>query len=187
MTQGLAKYHSRAPRYILSADDDSLVRVAGPQQIPWEEHTEIKNVSLTGMAFTAPFDLCPVLGEIIKVQFSPPPHTKQMASYALVTRIDRINSDTNLVAVHFYKMDMAHRISLAQGLSQKIKENIQNPHASDQNRFLFDFQKFPKLFTFISLMALWLYSIDSYLILHRFSAHFMERFFYFCSHLISSF
>lgn len=38
----LAKYHGRSPRYILDTEDESLVRVAGPQQVPWEEGTAIK-------------------------------------------------------------------------------------------------------------------------------------------------
>ncbi|RYZ81252.1 MAG: PilZ domain-containing protein, partial [Proteobacteria bacterium] len=69
MNQNLARFHARSPRYILNTQDDSLIRVAGPRQVPWEEGTEIKNVSLTGLAFTAPGDLCPILGEIIKIQF----------------------------------------------------------------------------------------------------------------------
>jgi hypothetical protein len=35
----LARYHGRSPRYILNTEDESLVRVAGPKQIPWEEGT----------------------------------------------------------------------------------------------------------------------------------------------------
>src|ERR1044071_8751962 len=114
MTQSLAKYHARAPRYILNTDDDYLIRIAGPKQVPWEEGTEIRNVSLTGLAFTAPEDLCPVLGEIIRIQFVIP-GGKQMACHAIVTRVDWDREQVNLVAVHFYKLEMSHRIMLAQG------------------------------------------------------------------------
>lgn len=117
----LARYHGRSPRYILDTEDDSLVRVAGPKQIPWEEGTEIKNVSLTGLAFTAPEDLCPILGEVIKIQFTPP-GSRQMACYGIVTRLDSISPSTTLVGVHFYKMEMSQRIVLAQGLARKFKE-----------------------------------------------------------------
>lgn len=117
----LARYHGRSPRYILNTEDDNLVRVAGPNQVPWEEGTEIRNVSLTGLAFTAPDDLCPVLGEVVKIQFTPP-GSKQMACYGVVTRLDRVSTDTTMVALHFYKMEMPHRISLAQGLARKLKE-----------------------------------------------------------------
>lgn len=122
MNQNLARYHARSPRYILNTEDDSLIRVAGPRQIPWEEGTEIKNVSLTGLAFTAPEDLCPVLGEIIKIQFQAP-GGKQMASYAIVTRLDPMPETANvLVGLHFYKMEMGHRVVLAQGLARKLKD-----------------------------------------------------------------
>ncbi|MNS73898.1 PilZ domain protein [compost metagenome] len=116
----LARYHARSPRYILNTQDDSLIRVAGPHQTPWEEGTEIRNVSLTGLAFLAPQDLCPLLGEVIKIQFIPP-GGKQMACHAIVTRLDEIGENI-LVGVHFYKLEMAHRIALAQGLARRLKE-----------------------------------------------------------------
>jgi hypothetical protein len=72
MTQTLAKYQSRYQRYILQPDDNTLIRVAGPHQTPWEEATEIQNISLTGLAFTAPAELCPLIGEIVKIQFEVP-------------------------------------------------------------------------------------------------------------------
>lgn len=117
----LAKYHGRSPRYILDTEDEALIRVAGPKQTPWEEGTAIKNVSLTGLAFTAPMDLCPLLGEVIRIQFNPP-SARQMACYAIVTRVEQVGQNTMLVGVHFYKMDMNQRIYLAQGLAQKFKE-----------------------------------------------------------------
>lgn len=121
MTQNLARYHARSPRYILDTEDDYLIRVAGPRQVPWEEGTEIRNVSLTGLAFTAPEDLCPLLGEVIKIQFQVPGE-RQMASHAIVTRLEPDREGQVLVGVHFYKLEMAHRIVLAQGLSRKFRE-----------------------------------------------------------------
>ncbi|KHD87487.1 MAG: hypothetical protein OM95_14370 [Bdellovibrio sp. ArHS] len=118
----LARYHGRSPRYILDTEDESLIRVAGPKQVPWEEGTEIKNVSLTGLAFTAPDDLCPLLGEVVKIQFVPP-GAKQMACYGIVTRLENISDSRTLVGVHFYKLEMSQRIVLAQGLARKFKEN----------------------------------------------------------------
>ncbi|WP_413584999.1 PilZ domain-containing protein [Bdellovibrio sp. HCB274] len=118
----LARYHGRSPRFILQTEDESLVRVAGPKQVPWEEGTSIKNVSLTGLAFTAPDDLCPLLGEVVKIQFTPP-GSRQMACYAIVTRLDSISNSQTLVGVHFYKMEMTQRIVLAQGLARRFREN----------------------------------------------------------------
>lgn len=117
----LARYHGRSPRYILDTEDDNLVRVAGPQKMTWEEGTEIKNVSLTGLAFTAPDDLCPLIGEVVKIQFTPP-GSRQMACYGIVTRLDSISQHRILVGIHFYKLEMAQRMTLAQGLARKLKE-----------------------------------------------------------------
>lgn len=128
--KNLARYHARSPRYILNTEDDCLIRVAGPNQVPWEEGTVIRNVSLTGLAFTAPEDLCPVLGEVIKIQFKVP-GSKSMACHALVIRhenLEKNNVGLNqiLVGVHFYKLEMPHRINLAQGLAEKVTAAMKN-------------------------------------------------------------
>ncbi|MBK9323674.1 MAG: PilZ domain-containing protein [Bdellovibrionaceae bacterium] len=157
MNQNLARYHARSPRYILNTEDDSLIRVAGPRQIPWEEGTEIKNVSLTGLAFTAPEDLCPVLGEIIKIQFLAP-GAKQMASHAIVTRLDSVDNHQILVGLHFYKMEMGHRVTLAQGLARKLKdisdrEKIISLQDGKTNFSLTE--SFPQLILMLNYLVLW--------------------------------
>lgn len=124
MTQSLAKYHARCPRYILQPQDNTLIRVAGPRQIPWEEGTDIKNISLSGLAFTAPVELCPIVGEFIKIQFQAP-NADQMACHGLVTRLEPLGKAEMLVGVQFYKLEMPHRITLLQGLAQKLKEQQQ--------------------------------------------------------------
>ncbi len=120
MTQTLAKYHIRSPRYVLQAHDNTLVRLAGPQQSPWEEGTEIRNISLTGLGFSAPADLCPLLGEIIKIEFEVPSSTR-MACYALVTRLDPLGHSQMMVGVKFYRLNLQQRIYLAQGLASQLK------------------------------------------------------------------
>jgi hypothetical protein len=121
MPQSLAKYHIRSPRYILQPEDNTLIRVAGPNQIPWEEGTEIKNISLTGIAFTVPADLCPSIGEFIKIQYSVP-GAQQMACHSLVTRLDDYSNTQTLVGVKFYRVDLARRVLLAQSLAIKLRE-----------------------------------------------------------------
>lgn len=118
MSHSLAKYHGRAPRYVLNTEDDNLIRLSGSERWPWEEKTEIRNISLTGLSFLASMDLSPLIGEIIKIQFTVPTG-KQMACYAIVIRIDQENDFDNLIAVHFYKLDRLQRINLLQGLSGK--------------------------------------------------------------------
>lgn len=161
MTHSLAKYHARSPRYFLNTHDDSLVRVAGPQQIPWEEDTEIRNVSLTGLAFTAPEDLCPVLGEVIKVQFVVP-GSQQMACHAIVTRLEPDRNHTILVAVHFYKLEMAHRIVLAQGLARKIKnEDVEFGGLTSEEMKTWNF--FKKVFILSFLATFWVVMMNLFL------------------------
>jgi hypothetical protein len=128
MTQSLAHYHARSPRYILQPQDNTLIRVAGPTQIPWEEGTEIKNISLSGLAFTAPLELCPIVGEFIKIQFHVP-GSSEMACYGLVTRLEPMGSSEMVVGIQFYKLEMPHRIALLQGLAQRLKEQIQGANA----------------------------------------------------------
>lgn len=156
MNQNLARYHARSPRYILNTEDDSLIRVAGPRQLPWEEGTEIKNVSLTGLAFTAPEDLCPILGEIIKIQFQAP-GGKQMASYAIVTRLDPADGGIILVGLHFYKMEMGHRVVLAQGLARKLKDisDREKIISMQEDKGVSFVASFPQLLLMANLFVIW--------------------------------
>jgi hypothetical protein len=132
MSTSLARYHARAPRYILNTEDNSLVRLSGAEQLSWEEKTELRDVSLTGLSFLAPQDLCPQMGEVIKIQFSVP-EAKQMACYAVVIRIEKINQFDNLIGVHFYKLDRTQRLNLVQGLTRKIQKT--NPENTKQSKF----------------------------------------------------
>lgn len=135
MTQSLSKYHARSPRYILQPDDNTLIRVAGPQQTPWEEATEIQNISLSGLAFTAPADLCPLLGEFIKIQFEVPGQD-QMACYGLVTRLEKAGNSSMKVGIEFRKLEMPQRIALAQSLARKLREQMMNEQKKTQWTFL---------------------------------------------------
>jgi hypothetical protein len=136
MSTSLARYHARAPRYILNTEDDSLVRLSGAEQFSWEEKTELRDVSLTGLSFLAPQDLSPLMGEVIKIQFSVPA-AQQMACYAVVIRIEKINEIDNLIGVHFYKLDRTQRLNLLQGLTHKIqKTNPENVKQSQLNNFI---------------------------------------------------
>ena len=72
MTGSLARYHARQPRYVLNANDNNLIRYSGAERLSWEEKTELKNISLTGLTFSAPIDIKPQLGEVIQIQFQVP-------------------------------------------------------------------------------------------------------------------
>ncbi|MBC7456708.1 MAG: PilZ domain-containing protein, partial [Bdellovibrionaceae bacterium] len=120
MTTSLARYHARAPRYVLDTIDNNLIRLSGAERRSWEESTEIKDISLTGVSFTAPSDLSPQLGEMIKIQFSVP-GSEQMACHAVVIRIEKLTPYENLIGVHFYKLERLQRLNLVQGLSDTIR------------------------------------------------------------------
>lgn len=130
MTGSLARYHARQPRYVLDANDNNLIRYSGADRYSWEEKTQLKNISLTGLSFYAPIDIKPQLGEVIRIQFQVP-SSEPMACHAIVTRIEDINSYDCEIAVHFYKLERLQRIALVQGLtlkntSQKNDEDLRD-------------------------------------------------------------
>ena len=153
MVSNLARYVARHPRYTLQPHDNTLVRVAGPQQIPWEEGTEIHDVSLTGLSFTAPNDLCPLLGETIKIQFEAPGQ-EQMACLALVVRMTKIGRTNMLVAVKFLQLEMGQRLALAQGLASKLKQQS-DQKALEIKEFWWEKKQARLLLAFV-LGTLWL-------------------------------
>ena len=153
MVSTLAQYVARSPRYILQPHDNTLIRVAGPQQIPWEEGTEIHNVSLSGLAFTAPSDLTPMIGESIKIQFDTQ-SGESMACLALVVRLEKAGRSTTRVAVKFMKLEMPQRLALAQALAQKLKD--QTDSLERQDRVLWWEGKKARLFMAGAAAVLWL-------------------------------
>lgn len=136
MTTSLARYHGRSPRYVLNTEDNSLVRLSGVTQLSWEEKTELRDISLTGLSFLAQQDLSPQIGEVIKIQFSVP-GSQQMACYAVVIRIEKINQFDNMIGVHFYKLDRTQRLNLVHGLAEKVqKSKPENSKQSKMNMFI---------------------------------------------------
>lgn len=154
MTQSLTKYLLRSPRYTLKPTDNSLVRVVGPKQEPWEEYTDIHNVSLTGLSFTVDPQLAPRLGEVIRLQFTVP-GSQEMACYAIVTRLEQLTEATILVGIHFYKLDISQRINLARGLTEKFQNK--NPEKADEYDLKLLHRK--TKFKYIVLFAIWTVAI----------------------------
>lgn len=151
----LSQYHSRSPRYILQPQDNTLIRVSGPRQAAWEEGTEIVNISMTGLAFTAPVELCPIVGEYIKIQFTIP-GSKQMACFGLVTRLETLGRTEMLVGIQFQKLEMSHRIVLLQGLAQKLKEQQQRKQKEELKRVpLRLLAKWPAAVAMLGSILLW--------------------------------
>ncbi len=165
MTGSLARYHSRQPRYILDTYDNNLIRISGAEKLTWEEKTTLKNISLTGLSFTAPRDLSPQLGEIIKIQFQVP-GSEMMACYALIIRIEVLDEIDNEIALHFYKLDRVQRINLVQGLAEKMTADKKAADKKNETAFaakkhnlnrhpLTFFQKFFMIVTMITCLLSW--------------------------------
>lgn len=154
MNQVLAKYQARMARYTLATEDNTLIRFAGPQRTPWEEATEVKNISLTGLAFTSPSDICPQLGEVIKIEFSIP-GGQQTACYALVTRLEAFEKTRLLVAVKFHRLNLAQKVILAQALTLKMREQ-QLLQIRDNQKVLIWVLAIPFAITVLAGIGLWL-------------------------------
>jgi hypothetical protein len=134
MSTSLARYHARAPRYVLDTEDNNLIRLSGAERLSWEEKTEIRDISLTGLSFLAPLDLSPQIGEVIKIQFAVP-DSEQMACYAVVIRIEKLDQFNNLIGVHFYKLDRTQRLNLVQGLSDRIKHQVRQQRTDNGSKW----------------------------------------------------
>jgi hypothetical protein len=126
MTQQLQQYFQRSPRYVLLPQDSCLIRLAGPKQTPWEEGTEIKDISNSGLSFTAAADLSPNIGEMIRVEFVVP-GSQQMACYAKVIRLQALNDKINMVAVEFELLNNRQMTNLQSGLKTKISSTLEQP------------------------------------------------------------
>ncbi len=122
MTEPLQRYYQRAPRFILRPQENSFIRFAGPRRDPWEEDTQIKNISMSGLIFSAPVDIAPEIGEMIKVQFEVP-GASQMACWARVQRINAVSNEKVMIAIQFEKLELAHKLLLKYGLNQKKKND----------------------------------------------------------------
>ena len=160
MSGSLARYHARSPRYVLDTQDNSLIRFSGAERLPWEEKTELRNVSLTGLSFVCANDLSPQLGEIIKIQFSVP-GSETMACYAIVIRISPEDNYSNEVAVHFYKLDRLQRINLVQGLAVKMDTKKFNLDGNGDSKKVAD-HFFYLTLMFFSILS-WLVLMNLYL------------------------
>ena len=85
-----------------------------------------------------------------------------MACHAIVTRLEPDKAHIILVAVHFYKLEMAHRIVLAQGLAKKIKnENTDFDNLSNDEMKTWTF--FKKVFIMGFLATFWVVVMNLFL------------------------
>lgn len=123
------KYQPRAPRYVLSFKDNTVLRFAAYSQGSKKVHTRIVNLSESGMAFLLPMLDNPKMDEVIKVQFEAP-HGSSIACFAKVVRIDTHRVWDNhqspktfkLIAVHFINLPVQQQELIRSGLSKEFKK-----------------------------------------------------------------
>jgi hypothetical protein len=124
--------YPRAPRYVIEVGDHQVVRFAQLPKGSKTMHTRIINLSESGMAFLVPYHTSPEPEEHIKVEFSPP-NAQPIACFAKVVRVelhktyseDQRPQTFKLVAVEFVQMHPLQRQLLAQGLTEKFRENFE--------------------------------------------------------------
>lgn len=121
--QNLSRYLHRSPRYVLRPLDNNIIRFVGPDQTPWEEATEVRDISVTGLAFTIPKGLEPKANESMAIEFEVPGKNDTMACFGLVKRIAEFNEKRVLVSVEFQKLSSSQRFYLLSGLLMKLEQD----------------------------------------------------------------
>ncbi len=146
--QNLAHYAARSPRYLLQPLDNKIIRFTGPDRTPWDETTEIRNISLSGLAFTVPPGIEPRMKEILALEFEVPGQEDYMACHAQVVRLERVSDQRTLVSVRFFELTANQKFFLLSGLLNKLKAKEQSQLKS------YFLTAWRALMTFAALMAI---------------------------------
>ena len=129
------KFVPRAPRYVLRAHDNKIMRYALDHNRTDIYTTTFINLSITGLAFIADPASAPPIGSLIKMEF-PVPGAEQIAWWGKVVRIQEYRSlptwyfnhgippESNdvLVAVNFEDLPEGHKNHIIEGLRHKAAE-----------------------------------------------------------------
>jgi len=136
------KIVDRAPRYILNAGDEKIVRVASRDRKKNQIYQmEIIDVSETGMSFIVNWNYLPQIDEVLKVEFPVPGDQRKVAWFARVVRLESHNERPQemrhfsgiKVGVEFIDMPKGHLRTLKSGLNRKTHERLQ-AHKAVQSR-----------------------------------------------------
>ena len=138
MADAARKFKDRAPRYVLNAGDEKIVRVASRDRKKNQIYQmEIVDVSETGMAFIVNWNYLPQIGEVLKVEFPVPGEQRKVAWFAKVMRLENHNERPPemrhfsgiKVGVEFIDMPKGHMRTLKAGLSRKTHERLHSQKA----------------------------------------------------------
>ncbi len=135
------KIWERAPRYVLNAGDEKIVRVAPKERRKNQVYNlEIVDISETGMSFIVNWSYLPRIGEVLKVEFPVPGEQeggqrggqRKVAWFAKVVRMEgqgeRPQEMTHFsgikVGVEFLDMPQGHMRTLHTGLNKKTQDRL---------------------------------------------------------------
>lgn len=142
-------YVARAPRYILSPEDNRLMFFAHKDTRGEKQESLFLNISATGLAFATERDLAPNLGEMIKLEFSAPGEGR-VAWWGRVVRVEEyekhsfwslgssnVSDDMVYVAVKFQNMPEAHVHKIKSSVKKKFKEIRRAQKANFWNNLMY--------------------------------------------------
>ncbi len=145
MGSPLRGFVQRAPRFLFRPSDKAMLRFAQNDAPQSAQSTQLINLSTTGAAFLAPRLDCPMVGEVLKVEF-PIENGESVAWWARVVRVEEharklwwkaknqiAVPDTILVAVTFQDLPEGHFKAIEKGLKQRWRQSfIEHKHLRRQ-------------------------------------------------------
>lgn len=128
MSSAASQYRPRSPRYVLRADDHTLMRFAGMETRGITMQAQVVDLSETGLSFSIGTQSdAPEEGDMLKVEFTVPGR-RQIACFATVVRVQTHSEwdpvlgsrSYRTVALQFRHLPKPHLRALQVGLSEKV-------------------------------------------------------------------
>lgn len=135
------QYHTRTPRYVLKAEDESLMRFAGMETKGIAYRARVRDLSATGFAFVVGGAEPPEEGEVLKIEFTVPGRG-QIACFATVIRVDRREDwdpeigtrEQTLVACQYRNLPSLHARSIELSLKSRTSSEGEYDWESDRRK-----------------------------------------------------
>lgn len=145
MGSPLPRFVPRAPRFLFRPSDKAMLRFVQNGDTDHPHSTQLINLSTSGAAFLAPRHECPMVGEVLKVEF-PIANGESIAWWGRVVRVEEharklwwkaknkvAVPDTLMVAITFQDLPAGHIKTIEKGLKQKWRESfIEHKHMRNQ-------------------------------------------------------
>lgn len=134
MTNKASKFISRAPRYVLTSDDNHFFRFANKNDTNSSFETVFVNLSETGLAFLTHKAAAPKIGAQIKMEI-PLGKDEKIAWWGTVMRIEPIDTDkwwlnnnsftidnSILIGIRFESLPEQHKTKIHSYIKEKFKK-----------------------------------------------------------------